>query len=57
MKPKCPYDCKCIRKIRGYCYANEDFACTAKTKAKDNLATLESLMIENSDVLKRLKYR
>ena len=55
MQTKCPYDCKCTRKIIDYCCAEKGFVCTAKEK--DSLAQLEQLMIENADVLKRLKER
>ena len=77
MKTKCPYNCKCTRKIKDYCCAEKGFVCTAKEKADkeyiDNLVKwnkgelsfeelkeiclkrAEQLMIENADVLKRLK--
>lgn len=51
MKTKCPYDCKCSRKIKDYCCAEKGFVCS------QSLAELEQLMIENADVLKRLKER
>ena len=35
MKIKCPYDCKCTRKIKGYCCADKGFVCTAKQKEKE----------------------
>ena len=31
-KKKCPYDCKCTRKIKDYCCADKGFVCTAKQK-------------------------
>ena len=34
MNIKCPYDCKCTRKIKGYCCADRGFVCTAKEKEK-----------------------
>lgn len=56
MKQKCPYNCKCTRKIKDYCCAEKSFECTAKQK-DNSLDQLEQLMIENADVLKRLKER
>ena len=54
MKIKCPYDCKCTRKIKDYCCAENGFICTA---SQNNTTFLEQLMVENADVLKRLKER
>ena len=54
MQTKCPYNCKCSWKIQDYCCAEKGFVCTA---SQDNLMLLEQLIIENADILKRLKER
>ena len=48
---ECPYDCNCTHKVEDFCCAEKGFVCP------QSLAELEQLMIENADVLKRLKER
>ncbi len=38
MKIKCPYECKCTRKIKGYCCAPKGFVCSQKLKNLDKKA-------------------